>query len=225
MKKILFVIIPILIVIGIALVLVLINPFEKKSSDSIKFKEEYESLNNTVNESNNKKYRSISISKNNPFKYKEAEDIADMIENGETFVVYFGYNSCPWCRSVLPTLIEVAKDLKIDTIYYVDVKNIRDTIVLNDNGTLETIKEGTDGYYRLIKLLDNVLSDYTLTDSNGDIVSAKEGRIYAPNIVKVVDGKAVGLTTGVSESQNDGYMELTSEMINETYSKFEDILK
>ena len=55
-----------------------------------------------------------------------AEEIAEKIEKKDSFIVYFGFAKCPWCRSVLETLIEVAKDQGLDTIYYVDVKDVRD---------------------------------------------------------------------------------------------------
>lgn len=196
-----------------------------RNTDAIKFKEEYEALNGKVNENNGKNYRSISIPEDNPFVYKEAKDIVNMIENEETFVVYFGYDSCPWCRSVVPTLIDVAKDLNIARIYYVDVKEIRDTMKLNSQGKPETTKEGTEGYYRLIQLLEPVLSDYELQDTNGKTVKAGEKRIYAPNVISVVDGVPKELETGISELQTDGYMELTEEMKNDTYNQFQCVLK
>ncbi len=194
------------------------------SQDSFKFKKEYENLNNTLND-NGQEIREINISKNNPFVYKEASDIVKMIENKETFLVYFGFPTCPWCRSILPTLIDVAKDLKADTIYYVDVKEIRDTIVLDDENHPVTEKEGTNSYYELLKLLGNVLKDYTLKDQEGNSVTIDEKRISAPNIVSVVKGKATSMTTGISEKQTNGYMKLTDEMIHDTYQKLETVIK
>ncbi len=223
MKKILYVLIPIVLILLFAILI--FKPFSKDDSDSIRFKNEYEELNNKVNEQNSKKYREIKIPNDNPFVYKSAEEISEMIDNKESFIVYFGFNSCPWCRSVLPTLIEVLKDLKIKEIYYVDVKDIRDTIVLNKEGNLKTTKEGSSGYKKLIQLLKDVLEDYTLTDSDGNIVKTGESRIYAPNVIKVENGKGVKIATGVSELQTDGYMELTDEMIDDTYHEFEEILR
>ena len=224
-KKILLMLIAIVVIIGGVLVFNHFNTEKESNKDAIQFKEEYESLNGEVNEKNNKEYRNLSISKDNPFIYKEVDDIVEMINDQETFAVYFGFNSCPWCRSVLPTLIEVAKDTEIDKIYYVDVKEIRDTIEINESGELETTKQGTEGYYELIELLGNVLNDYTLTDSEGNKVSTNEKRIYAPNVVIVVDGVAEKIETGISEKQTDGYMELTDEIKDDTYNKFESILE
>ena len=114
-------------IIFIVVILLLIGCSNSKKKDEfktdvLKFKAEYEKLNNRETNYNDKKYRELKISDNNPFIYKEAKDIIDMIDNKETFAVYFGFSSCPWCRSIIPSLIDVSNDLYIDTIYYVDIK-------------------------------------------------------------------------------------------------------
>lgn len=187
-------------------------------SDAIKFKQEYESLNGKET-SSGKAYRSIEIKEDNPFVYASAKDIIEMIENKDSFAIYFGFKSCPWCRSILPTLIDVAKELNIKKVYYVDVSEIRDAFELNADGKPVRSKEGSEDYYRLLELLDSVLSDYSLTNEKGKSVSTGEKRIYAPNIVSIVDGNAYKLTEGISELQNDGYMELTEEMLKDTYEQ------
>ena len=196
--------------------------------DAIKFKEDYESYNGKKNQ-NDKEYRSVNIDEKNPFVYKTEDEIVTMIENKETFIVYFGFNTCPWCRSVIETLVEVSKKENIDRIYYVNVRpngeDIRDTITVNEDGTYERTKEGTKGYNKLLNLLDKVLSDYNLKDKDGEKVDVLEKRIYAPNVVSIVNGKATKLETGISEKQTDAYMDLTDEMKKETYSKFESVLK
>ena len=190
-----------------------------KISDALKFKEEYESLNGTKREKDGKTIRSIEISKDNPFIYKKSSEIIDMIEKKDTFVVYFGFSDCPWCRSIIPTLVEVAADLEVNQIYYVDVKNIRDTMKIGDDGKAITDTEGTKEYYQLLEKLDSVLENYTLTDEDGNEVNTGEKRIYAPNIVSIVDGVATEMTTGISDKQTDGYMELTTEIKEESYDK------
>ena len=196
---------------------------EKTLTDAVKFKEEYEALNGQKNQ-NDVAYREITISEDNPFIYTTAEEVVKKIDNGETFAIYFGFKSCPWCRSILPTLIKVADDLNINKIYYVDVLEVRNTYELNDKNKPEETKKGSEGYYELLERLDNVLSDYTLTDSKGKTVKVGEKRIYAPNIVSIVDGKAEKLTEGISEFQTDGYMELTQEMQDESYDKIKCVL-
>lgn len=188
-------------------------------NDSQKFKEEYESLNGEKNENNGKMYRNLEIDEDNNFIYKSAKDIVEMMEDEESFVVYFGFSSCPWCRSVIKPLIDVSSDLGIYPIYYVDVKDIRDTMIINEDNDLEIEKKGTDEYYDLLEKMDNVLEDYTITDKDGKEIKTGEKRIYAPNIVAVIDGDAVQLTDGVSSKQTDGYMEITSDMEEESYDK------
>lgn len=202
------------------------NKEEKKvSADAIKFKEEYESLNGKTREKDGNTIRSIKIPKDNPMVYIAAEDLVKKIDDKESFIVYFGFSDCPWCRSVVSTLIEVAKENKTKKIYYVDVKNIRDTMVLEKDKIAVTDEEGSQGYYDILERFDNVLSDYTLKNSKGKTVKTGEKRIYAPNVVAVVDGKAVKLTEGNSDKQDDPYMELTDEMIEETKDKFSCIFK
>lgn len=197
------------------------------TNDAARFKKEYESLNGKENE-NGKKYRELSISDNNPFIYKSARDIVKMIDNKETFVVYFGFETCPWCRSIIETLISSAKDNEIDKIYYVNVKNIRDELEVK-NGKAVTKIKGMDAYYDLLDRLDNVLKKYELTvkdeDDKEKTIETGEKRIYAPNIVVVVDGKAVKLTTGISEELKDPYDKLTDEMKEESYKQIDKVLK
>lgn len=216
----------IILVASILLTIFILKPFKKEElkTDNLKFKEEYEKLNDQVNEKNNKEYRNISIPKENPFIYSNAKDIINRINNKETFVIYFGFNSCPWCRSVLPTLMEVSEYLEVEKIYYVDVQNIRNTLSLNDDNEVETTKEGTKEYHELVELLFDVLDDYTLTDKEGNEIETGKKRIYAPNVVTVVEGEVISLETGISDKQDDAYMELTKEIKEDSYNKLYEIL-
>ncbi len=193
-----------------------------KESDAKKFKEEYESLNNEEN--GNHKIRPVSIDKNNPIIYSTADDIVNMIDEKETFVVYFGFAKCPWCRSMIETLFKVADDNKISKIYYVDVYDIRDTKELKEDQVLTT-KEGTKGYNKLLEKLDNVLKDYELSTTNGEKFSTGEKRIYAPNVVAVVKGTPTQIAEGISEQQEDPYQDLTDEMKKEMYEQLECVFK
>lgn len=192
--------------------------------DSEKFKEEYESQNGKKSKSG-KENRKVSIPEDNPFVYTTAEEISKKMDNKETFIVYFGFSTCPWCRSIIEELIKCAKDSKVDKIYYVDVLDIRDTKELDEDGTIKTTKEGTKGYNELIDKMSNVLSDYTTTTEEGEEISLEEKRIYAPNVIAVVNGKATKLEEGISEELKDPYMELTEEMKKYTYNSFKCIFK
>ena len=72
--------------------------------------------------------------------------------------------------------------------------------------------------------MKNVLEDYTLEYDNEEI-KVGEKRIYAPNVVAVVNGEAKELETGISDEQDDPYMALTDKMEKETYNKFNCAIK
>jgi len=147
-----------------------------------------------------------------------------MLNNKESFVVYFGFNSCPWCRSMIENLIKAAKDTNTKTIYYVDVLNIRDVIKVDSTGETYKEKAGDSYYMQLLTMIGNVLEDYILTNA-GQKIETGEKRIYAPNVVVVENGKAVRMTTGVSDKETDSYMELTDEINKESYDMLKEALE
>lgn len=200
---------------------------ENSITDAIKFKDEYESINGKETD-NNKTIRNLNIDNNNPFEYITDEKLVERINNKETFIVYFGFSSCPWCRSVIEEFIKTANDNSIESVYYLDIKDIRDKYELNESHEAVRTKEGTDAYYELIKRLANVLDDYeplTYVNSKGKTkkVNVNEKRIYAPNFILVKDGEAVMKVTGIPETINDPYMELNDEIKQyerDTFNKF-----
>jgi thiol-disulfide isomerase/thioredoxin len=199
-------------------------PGKITNKDAIKFKEEYENLNGKTNENSKKKYRTVKIDSKNKIVYSNAKEVLKMMEEKKSFVVYFGFDSCPWCRSVVENVSKISKELDED-IYYVDVKEIRDVYELDDENKPELTKEGDKNYLKLIKKLDSVLKEYTLTTDDDNEVKVGEKRIYAPNIVSIIDGSAKELTTGLSDKQTDGYITLTDEMKQESYKKIKKIVQ
>lgn len=197
---------------------------EQTITDSIKFKEEYEILNG-ISDANGNPNRSILIDEDNPIIYANETDILSMIDNKESFVVYFGFSACPWCRSVIPSLLSAAKENGITKIYYVDVLNIRDKFELDDKNKAVRTVEGSDGYYKLLEAFDSVLDDYsplTYKNKKNKTVKVKinEKRIYAPSVIAVKNGNPVSLEDGLIDSLTDSRMELTDDMKCEIKEKF-----
>ena len=214
----------IIVTILAAVVLVLnIQKVITDNTDNIKFKEEYEKLNGKKNDQG-KKYREITIDSKNKMVYKTTEEVLNLIDKQKSFVLYFGFDTCPWCRSVVPTLASISKELN-QKVYYIDVKDIRDTYELDDDNKPKLVKKGSKDYSKLLEKLEPVLEDYTLTDSDNNEIKVGEKRIYAPNIISVINGEAKELTTGISDKQTEGYMKLTKEMEKETYNKIKKVLK
>lgn len=197
------------------------------SSDAIKFKNEYETLNGEKT-SSNKEYKKLSISKNNPIKYSDYDELIDIIEN-KTGIIYLGFPDCPWCRSALPVLLEAAEKNNIDTIYYMNIKNERDSYTIEDGKlTYALDKEGkeikgTKGYFKLLKALDKYLSDYVINFEDKDY-EVGEKRIFAPSVIFVRDGKILGIQVSTVETHTDPYKSLTKEEHDELYSIYEDFI-
>ena len=196
----------------------------------LEFKEEYESLNGQTN-SSGKEHRSVSIAEDNPFFYITAEELIEKMDSGETFYVYFGSKLCPWCRSVIEKAIEVAKEKKINKIYYIDIWDeegneiLRDKYILDSNNEPQQIVSGTDSYSEILTRFNHLLSDYTLEDKEGNKIDIGEKRIYAPSFFFVKNGVAEALVEGTSDKQSDSRGELTEEILTdeeEIFSKFFD---
>lgn len=201
---------------------IMIYAYDKKvkSTDAYKFKKEYEILNNRT--INNIKYRKLNIPLNNKMVYSDSKEIIKKMDNKETFIVYFGYSSCPWCRSMINNLIDLSIKNNIN-IYYVNIKNIRDNKIISNN-RIKTTKNGDKYYLELLDRLDNILSNYTITYNN-NTYNTNEKRIYAPSVVGIVNGKAEKLTNGISDNLKDPNNKLDDKINNESKNKLKCIFK
>lgn len=194
------------------------------NTDAINFKNEYESLNNVVNDKSGKTIKEISIDTNNPVDILTEEETVSLLENG-TGILYFGFPDCPWCRSMLPVLLKTLSNMSIDKLYYLNVKNMRDTLSLGEKNKVEVKEEGTKGYYKILELLDDVLEPYYLTSEDGKRIDTKEKRLYAPTVVAVKEGKIVDIHVGTVDSQESGYDDLSIEQQEELSNRFMELVR
>lgn len=176
--------------------------------DAVTFKKEYEVLNNRINKSNNKVYPEVNISTNNVIKYSTYDELLEIIKSG-TGVIYLGYPECPWCRNLVPTMLMAANEVSLDTIYYLNIKEDRDLMILDENKKVVTKKEGSKNYYELVDALSSILDDYILTTNQGEEVNTGKKRIYVPIIILIKDGKIIGHHVDTVESQKDPYVLLS----------------
>lgn len=189
-----------------------------ENTDGLKFKTEYEILNKRVNSSNNKVYPEVEIPSNNAIKYSSYDEIFEVLEKG-TGVIYLGYPECPWCRNLVPVLLEAANEIELKTIYYLNIKEDRDLYALNENNEVIKEKEGTDNYYKLINKLDSILNEYTITSTDDVKISTGEKRIYVPLVIFVKNGKIIGHQNDTVESQTDPYILLNDKQKEELFIK------
>lgn len=171
-------------------------------TDALKFKQEYEKLNS------NSKLPKVIIDDDNVIKYITFEDVRMILEGG-TGVIYFGFPECPWCRNMVPVLLEAADITGIDNIYYYNALDIRDKKSLDENGNIITEKEGTDEYKYIISKLNNYLGEYK--GLNNPTIK----RLYFPTVLFVYEGEVVDIHIGTIESQTDPYITLSQEQVDE----------
>lgn len=181
---------------------------KKELTDALKFKQEYENLNNSKNSDNTSKLPIVNIDEDNVIKYATIDDIKEILE-GKTGVIYFGFPECPWCRNMVSVLLDAADITGIDTIYYYNNVDMRDKKSLDENGNIITEKEGTEEYEYIISKLYDYLGEYK--GLNDDSIK----RLYFPTVVFVYEGKIVDIHIGTLESQTDPYITLTNEQEEE----------
>ena len=117
------------------LALLLMNVYwsNAPTEDASRFKAEYELLNKQqIKWQPEFNYREIFVDKNNPIVYATTSQIAEQSLSGESFVLYMGANWCPWCRNAVPALLEAAKSVELDRLYYIDMTDERDVFELKN---------------------------------------------------------------------------------------------
>ena len=120
------------------------------------------------------------VTKDNSFVIKTPTEIVKMLEGG-TGLIYFGFPECPWCQKYVDYLDEVAREEKLDKIYYLNIREIR--------------TNNTEEYQRMTELL----KDYIGKDEDGN------PRIFVPTIVAVDGGKIIGHdSTSSTNTREDG---------------------
>ena len=126
----LIIVIVLILVLGIGGYFVLVR--KEQSKDALRFKTEYESLNNTIRESDKAKYNNVSIDKDNPIKYVTVEEALNLLESKKA-IIYVGANWCPWCRNMIDPMLDVAKKLNIKTIYYLELDDDKSNYEIQNN--------------------------------------------------------------------------------------------
>ena len=220
-KLILLAIIVLTIIVIIICIYSIINNNHINNSDANKFRTEYMELNDKVNDSTGEAYPLVNISANNTIKYITDKKAVKILKE-KSGIIYFGFNTCPWCRSLVSILTEVAID-KQENIYYVDIADIRSSFTI-ENDKLTKNKNGTKYYYDILKLLDEYLDEYFLEDDSGNKYDTEEKRIYAPTLVVVKSGKIKGIHVGTVSSQKSGYDKLNESQIEELKTTIEKLI-
>ncbi len=193
----------------------------KVENDTQTFIDIYEGLNGKEDEYRETNYLSINIDKNAEIFIKSDEEIVDIIEN-ESALIYFGFEDCPWCRNMIGTLTKVAAEEDYP-LYYVDIKEIRNSYSVVDGEVVET-KEGSAAYYEILALLDEHLSEYIISDEEDKEYDTETKRVYAPNVVGINNGEVVDFLAPGEEYLGDPYEDLTEEQEKNLSDRYNEML-
>lgn len=161
------------------------------------FRDELFKINTNItdNEKFFKEYNQVPV--DNVFKYATPKEAIDLLKADEA-IVFFGFKECKWCQSYAPILDEYAKENKIETIYYVNIKEDR--------------ANNTEEYKTLVNMLDKYLEE----DSNGN------KRIYVPDAYFIKNGEIIGHNNDTSTEQGadiEGYYEENGDALREKINK------
>ena len=194
---------------------------------ALDFKEEYEAVNGKVIR-DDITYRTLNIDKRNPYIKVDPSEIVKKIENKETFYLYVGDTLCPWCRSGLEKMIEVALEEGIKDIYYIDFWDddhneiLRDLYEVQTNGKKTEIvqtREASEDYLKIVDAVKAYAQDYTLT-KDGKTYDVGVKRLFGGDHFYFVKGVCQKYTTLRSSKLAKANDELTEEVLKDQETNF-----
>jgi thiol-disulfide isomerase/thioredoxin len=183
-------------------------------SDSTRFAFEYMEHNGQLR-SNGEPHLFLDISENNPVIYLEADEVISKLESG-TGIINLGFPICPWCREIIPHLLELAEHNNLP-LYYMNIQPIRDVRELDESEGVITTTEGTPEYHRMVEILYDWLWEYA------GLSSPDIKRIYVPTTIFVRDGEIlyVHIAT-LRENYDGGYKPLDDPQLERVKSYLND---
>lgn len=201
-KEIIIIILIILLCISGGIIIKLVNELNSDklnevNKDAIRFKEEFEKYNGVKSSSDNI-YNEVNLPTDSPIVYISLKDIVNIIENEDAHI-YISSPTCPYCRATVEILIEVAKELNIEKIYYYD--NSNEVVTDEYNEIMEKLQE------------KNIVSE----NSQGT-------KIFGiPLLLKVSNGEIISKVRGVSYKLTENqsvYDELNEEQKKLVYDRY-----
>lgn len=120
------------------------------------------------------------------FKEVSYDEAYEMLNNGSSFVLYYGFKTCPWCQELIPFLAEYTKYIDI---YYVDQR-----------------PDGEDSRKEEHPLYESYLKNYEIINE-----FAETDKIYAPTVINVIDGEIISIHTGTVEGHDAHERKMTDE--------------
>lgn len=118
-------------------------------------------------------------------------------------ILYFGFESCPWCKEAKPVLKKVAKELGVD-VFYVKTRDEDKNRLYSDDQ-----KEQIQPY----------IQDYMSNNDEGVLT------LYVPLVLAVQDGQAIDGHEGTLDSHDATERKMTTKEKEKLTKIYTEILK
>lgn len=128
-------------------------------------------------------------------------EVAEMMDKGETFVVFASFEDCPWCNLIISHLNDAARDAGVH-VGYIDTR-------LKPEWTSNM---DIDDYDLFVEKFGDWLSE----DEDGKL------HLYTPDTYFIKNGKVVARHDGVTPGVDDPNHPLTSEQEEQLKKDFAD---
>ena len=122
------------------------------------------------------------------------------IDSGYKGILYFGYESCPYCQEVKPIVEKLEKKTNVP-IFYVNLKDEKDEKTFSDSDK---------------KAIYPYLTDYMEESDN-------EYKLYVPLVVSVKNGKIIEGHLSTVDGHDASISKMTNEQYNEVYEDIQEI--
>ena len=176
----------------------------EEESGGAEFKHEYEILNGQSDWEGTNTYKELEIPEDLNIVYADLAEATGLLKEA-TGIFYFGFPECPWCRTLVPVLIEAIGNSGYEgEIYYCNALYERDYLSLDDDGNVVVEQEGSEAYTAFLEEYGSYVSQYEGFDES-------VRRLYFPTLMFVKDGEILEVHVDTIEGQENGYDELTDE--------------
>ncbi|MEE8808367.1 MAG: thioredoxin family protein [Lactimicrobium sp.] len=143
------------------------------------------------------------------------EESLKLFTNG-TGIVFYSYETCPWCNRVIPVLDEAAKEAGI-TVFYVNI--------YSDDFMSKTDSEKSEIIQSLYTCLDPIL-----TKEKDSETGEEKPVMQVPEVVAVKDGRIVGHHLGVVDgftldTNNLSEYQVTDDQVKELKNIYLELFK
>ena len=186
------------VLLAVLLAMTLCVPALADKEDSDHFIEEYESLNGQLDRTGLYMNPEMHLPETVPFEYENFEDVVELLTE-ESGVLYVGFPTCPWCRQLVPALIDAWNQTNSnEEITYYNIYDLRPTRSVDEEGNLTETVPPSPEYAKLVEILYDHLRPFE--GANDETVK----HIYSPMVVFVREGNVEYVHIGTVDGHDRG---------------------